>query len=141
MFVEKPNRRKKRKGCERLVLLSSPREVKEGCREQEVLRGMLEMDNHRRLRRKDEAFKSSIDEARAAQLGDLLSARLSDHEDGQQEFRNRLPPKDICVLGDIRTSKWRSASGYKTKIEGHNSTARWQNAVAQHQGKFTHPLH
>ena len=58
------------------VCLSSPREVKEGCREQEVLRGMLEMDNHRRLRRKDEAFKSSIDEARAAQIGDLLLARL-----------------------------------------------------------------
>ena len=58
------------------LCLSSPREAKEGCREQGVLRGMLEMDNHRRLRRKDEAFKSSIDEARAAQIGDLLSARL-----------------------------------------------------------------
>ena len=45
-----------------------PTEVKECCSEQEVLRGMLEMDNQRRLRRKDEAFKSSIDEARAAQL-------------------------------------------------------------------------
>ena len=57
--------------------LSSPREVKQGCPEQEVLRGMLEMDNQRRLRRKNEAFNSSIEEARAAQLGDLLSSELA----------------------------------------------------------------
>ena len=54
-----------------------PTEVKEGCPEQEVLRGMLEMDNQRRLRRKNEAFNSSIEEARAAQLGDLLSSELA----------------------------------------------------------------
>ena len=59
------------------LCLSSPREVKLGCLDQEFLRGMLERANQRGLRRKNEACKSSIDESRAAQLGDRMSSELA----------------------------------------------------------------
>ena len=53
-----------------------PTQVEKRRCEQEVLRGISEMNNNRRLRRKKEAFQSSVTEAVCPRVGRLLVCRL-----------------------------------------------------------------
>ena len=54
-----------------------PTQVEKRCCEQEFLHVILEMDNNRRLRRKKEAFQSSVTEAVCPRVGRLLVRRLA----------------------------------------------------------------